>query len=189
MTGWRTTTRKTALPLAAFLLAMIVMCGVAYGSVRTQVVLTAGSSLEITDPIVGDFGAVLLDGAAQQATATLTNLRVTDPRGTGEGWHVTVQATQFTDQATLRTLPPGSLSMATPGVVQHDPTSSALPTLFDGPYYLDSGSAVHIASAAVGDGMGSYDFTPGADLTLSVGANAFAGTYVSTVIVSVVAGP
>jgi hypothetical protein len=37
--------------------------------------------------------------------------------------------------------------------------------------------------------MGSYDFSQGADLTLSVGADAHAGTYTTTVIVSVVAGP
>ena len=189
MIGLMTATRKTALPAAAFLLAMIVMCGVAYGSVRTQVVLTAGSSLDITDPAVGDFGGILLNGAAQQATATMTNVRVTDPRGTGEGWHVTIQASQFTDQTTLKTLPLHSLCMAALSVAQHDSSSSDLPTLQDGPFYIDDHSAVQIASAAVGDGMGSYDFTPAAGLTLSVGANASVGTYTSTVTVSVVAGP
>jgi hypothetical protein len=168
---------------------MTVMGGAADSSSETQVVLTAGSSLDITEPEVGDFGTLVLDGTAKEATAAVSNLRVTDPRGTGEGWHVTVQATQFTDQATLRTLPLHSLSMATPSVARHDSTSSGLPTLQDGPYYIDDTGAVRIASAAVGDGMGSYDFTEGADLTLSVGADAHAGVYTTTVIVSVIAGP
>jgi hypothetical protein len=186
---WRPTTSKAALLLAAFALALTATCEVAYAaSARTQVVLTAGS-LEITDPTVGDFKEVVLTGDAQQTTASLANLKVTDPRGTGEGWHVTVQATQFIDQATLKTLPLASLSMAAPTVVPVDPSSSALPTISDGPYIIDSGSAVRIASAAIGDGMGSYDFTQGADLTLSVGANAYAGTYTTTVTVSIVAGP
>jgi hypothetical protein len=168
---------------------MTVMGGVAYSSAQTQVVLTGGGSLDITEPTVGDFGTLELNGTAQQATTTVSNLRVTDPRGTGEGWHVTVQATQLTDLATQRTLPLRSLSMATPSVARHDSTSSGLPTLQDGPYYIDDTSAVRIASAAVGDGMGSYDFSQGADLTLSVGADAHAGTYTTIVIVSVVAGP
>ena len=181
--------RKISLSIAAFALAMLAMGGAAYSAAQTQVVLTAGSSLDITEPTVGDFGTLVLDGTAKQATATVTNLRVTDPRGTGEGWHVTIQATQLTDQATLRTLPLHSLSMATPGVARHDSTSSGLPTLQEGPYYIDDTGAIQIASAAVGDGMGSYDFTQGADLTLSVGADAHAGTYTTTVIVSVIAGP
>jgi hypothetical protein len=36
--------------------------------------------------------------------------------------------------------------------------------------------------------MGSYTFTP-TNLTLSIPANAYAGTYTSTVTVSVVTGP
>jgi hypothetical protein len=189
MIGWMTVARKTALPPAAFLFAMMVMCGVAYGSATTHVVLTAGTSLEMTNPTVGDFGGVQLSGAATQATATMTNVRVTDPRGTGKGWHVTIQASQFTDQATLKTLPLGSLYMAAPRVAQHDWTSSAPPAVQDGSYFIDHGSAVQIASAAAGDGMGSFDFTPGGGLTLCVGADARPGTYVSTLTVSVVSGP
>jgi WxL domain surface cell wall-binding len=189
MIGWMTIARRITLPMAAFVLAMMVMCGVAYGSATTHVVFTAGPSLQITDPTVGDFGGIRLDGAAKQATAAMTSVRVTDPRGTGKGWHVTVQASQFTDRATRNTLPLGSLYMAAPNVAQHDWTSSAPPALQDGSYFIDHGSAVQIASAAVGDGMGSYDFTPSAGLTLCVGADARPGAYVSTVTLSVVSGP
>ena len=44
------------------------------------------------------------------------------------------------------------------------------------------------SAAADGSGQGSYVFTPGL-LTLSVPASAYAGTYTSTVTVSVISGP
>ena len=189
MISWTTAVRKTALLAAAFLLAMVAVCGVAYGSSTAHVVLTAGASLQISSPTVGDFGGVQLDGAATQVTATMTDVRVTDPRGIGGGWHVTIQASQFTDGATRDTLPLGSLLMAAPDVAQHDWTSSALPAVHDGSFFIDHGSAVQMASATAGDGMGSYDFTPSGGLTLCVGADARPGTYVSIVTLSVVSGP
>ena len=189
MIGCMTIVRKTVLPVAAFVFAMMVTGGVAYGSSVTHVVLTAGTSLQATDPTVGDFGAIPLTGAATRATATMTSLKVTDPRGTGKGWHVTMQATQFTDRATRNTLPPGSLYMSAPNVAQRDWTSSALPAIQDGSYFIDHGSAVQIASAAAGDGMGSFEFTPGGGLTLCVGADTRPGAYVSIVTLSVVSGP
>ena len=189
MIGWTTIGRRIALPSAAFALAMMVTCGLAYGSSVTHVVLTAGASLQSTSPTVEDFAGISLDGAATQATAAMTPVRVTDPRGTGKGWHVTLQATQFTDRATSNTLPAGSLYMAAPTVAQHDWTSSAPPAVQDGSYFIDHGSAVQIASAAAGDGMGSFDFTPAGGLTLCVGADTRPGTYVSIVTLSVISGP
>ena len=108
------------------------------------------------------------------------------------GWNVTVQATQLT--ATNHTLRLGSVSMPAPTVAKaaNAPLSGALPTIETGPQNIDGSSAVKIATAPVaatdGTGMGSYVFTPGS-LTLSVGADAYAATYTSTVTVSVISGP
>ena len=94
---------------------------------------------------------------------------------------------QFT--ATGHTLPMGSISMPAPTVAKTDATSGGTPSINSGPYLIDSASAIKIATAAAdGTGMGSYQFTP-SSLTLSVGANAYAGNYTSTVTVSVVTGP
>ena len=112
---------------------------------------------------------------------------VYDSRGTGVGWNVTVQASQFT--MTGHTLAMNSISLPAPTVAKIDATSGATPTIVTGPYLIDNASAVKIATAAAdGTGMGSYTFTP-TNLTLSIPANAYAGTYTSTVTVSVVTGP
>ena len=141
----------------------------------------------ITTPTVANFGGVTLNGTAQTTTASVGTFTVTDARGTGVGWNVTVQATQFT--MTGHTLPMNSISMPAPTVAKIDSTSGNTPSITTGPYLIDNASAVKITSAAAdGTGMGSYTFTPGT-LTLSIPANAYAGTYTSTVTVSVVTGP
>lgn len=102
---------------------------------------------------------------------------------------MTVQATQFT--ATGHTLPMNSISMPAPTVAKIASTSGNTPSITAGPYLIDNAGAVKIASAAAdGTGMGSYTFNAvPSTLTLSVPANAYAGTYTSTVTVSVVTGP
>jgi hypothetical protein len=160
-------------------------------------VTISGGLLAITEPTVGDFTGVTLDGTAQTTTATFADFTVTDPRGTGAGWNVTVQASQFAEWdtgggayvASGRTLAQNSLSMAAPTVAGNG-TTSAVPAITGGPYTLDGGTAVKVASAAVDTGMGTFDFTqPAAPLTLSVPASVYAATYRSTVTVSVVTGP
>jgi large repetitive protein len=143
--------------------------------------------LDLTNPSVGDFGGLILNGAVQTTTAAMGTFTVTDSRGTGVGWNVTVQATRLT--AGVHTLPWGSISMPQPSVAKGTPQSTGLPNIPAGPYAIDSLSAIKIASAAAGgSGEGSYIFTTGL-LTLSVPASVYAGTYTSTVVVSVITGP
>lgn len=167
----------------------------------TNVTVTGGSLSITATPTVPDFGGVTLDGTAKTTTATMDAFEVNDARGTGAGWNVTVQATRFTAAAVVddpltigvdetqpqRQLPVSSLSMAAPTVAQ-DGTTSASPTMTGGPYSIDAGSAVKIASAATASGMGKYDFSSSL-LTLSVPSNAYARTYTSDVTVSTVSGP
>ena len=177
-------TRRIGLLVGIFFAATTILGGTAFAA--TSVVLTGGT-LNITAPSVGNFTGVTLNGTAQTTSATMGTFSVVDSRGTGVGWNVTVQATQFT--ATGHTLPMGSISMPAPTVAKTDATSGGTPSINSGPYLIDSASAIKIATAAAdGTGMGSYQFTP-SSLTLSVGANAYAGNYTSTVTVSVVTGP
>jgi hypothetical protein len=154
----------------------------------------AGAQLTITNPAVENFPGVTLNGTAQTVSASLAGFSVDDARGTGVGWHVTAQATQFAEHdgtgyvAGGRTLPMGSLTMPAPTVTANG-TSSPPPTLEPGaPWAIDAASAVKIASAAAGTGMGRYDFGA-VSLSLTVPASAYAKTYRSDVTVSVVSGP
>lgn len=150
-------------------------------------------SLGITAVTVSDFSATSLTGSVSTTTATMSDFSVTDSRGTGEGWNVVVQGTRFAEWngtsyvAGGKTLPAGSLSMPAPTVSTTEATP-APPTVAAGPYLID-GYSVKIASAAVGDGQGTYTFTQSGPLTLTVVAAAYAATYRSEITVSVASGP
>lgn len=184
---------RIAAVLAAASLSVGALAPAAMAADSTDATVSGGTLGITTDPTVTNFGAVTLDGTAKTTTATLDAFEVNDSRGTGEGWNVTVTATQFKQHDGTnyvvdgKTLATGSLAMAAPTVAA-DGTTSAAPTLTAGPYDVDVASGVKVASAAVDTGMGKYDFTAG-DLTLSVPASAYAHTYRSDVTVSVVTGP
>jgi len=141
------------------------------------------------------FPAIRLKGTDQTLTVVLKSFTVNDPRGTGEGWRVVVEAAQLAevDPETGnyvvggKTLAPGSLRMVPPEIASSDALSPG-PRIPPGPYTIDDGSAVMIAQAAVGAGTGRYTFGP-TTLTLTVPASAYARTYQSNVMVSIVSGP
>ncbi len=185
--------------VAAVVVSTAAMPAAFAGTDPTNISITGGE-LTATTPTVADFAAVTLDGTAKPTTAAVGAWDVTDARGTGLGWNLTFQATQFAEwDSTLnagaggyvtggKKLVTNSLKMPAPSVVA-DGTLSALPTILTGPYTLDSGSAVKVASAALDAGMGNYDFTSGGGLTLTVPSSAYAKTYRSEITVSVVSGP
>ena len=145
----------------------------------------SGGSLSFTNPAVADFDPVALTGVAQTPATDLDAFTVTDATGTGAGWHVTAQATQFAGAD--KDLALGSLSMSEP-TVDANGTTSPDPTVNGGPYTIDALSAVTIASAAVDEGMGKYDFGA-TTLTLSLPADVYADTYTSTVTISAITAP
>ena len=157
-------------------------------------VTVTGGSLSITSVTIGNFAGVTLDGSAKTTTATVDPLSVTDARGTGAGWNVTMQGTQFTEHDGTayvtggKTLPLNSLSLSALTVAANGTTSPAPSTL--SPSGIDNTTgAVKIASAAVDEGMGQYDFTGADKLSLGIPASAYAKTYRSDITVSVVSGP
>jgi len=164
----------------------------------TNVTVTGGV-LSITDPVVGDFTAVTLNGAAQTTTAAVDAFSVNDATGTGAGWNVTVQASPLTEYDSAlnagaggyvtggRTLALNSLSLPASTVASPN-TTSPDPAITAGTYTIDAASAVKVASAAANEGMGEYDFSA-ATLTLSLPASVYAAKYRSDVTLSVVTGP
>ncbi len=192
--------RRFASSLIAAAVVSAAVMPVASAATDPTNISVTGGELAATTPTVADFAPVTLDGTAKPTTATVGAWDVTDARGLGLGWNLTFQATQFAEwDSTLnggaggyvsggKKLAANSLQMPAPAIAA-DGTLSALPSIFGGPYTLDSGSAVKVASAALDAGMGNYDFTSGGDLTLTVPSSAYAKTYRSEVTVSVVSGP
>lgn len=164
-------------------------------------VTITGDSLALGAISTSDFGGITLNGSAQTTVATMGAFSVTDPRGTGLGWNVTVSASSFKEYADSayvtngKTLGTSRFTMGTATAAKTDATSSGVPTMTAGTYTLDADAnsdgtseAVKIASAATGDGMGSYTVTPG-QLGLSIPASVYAKTYRSDVTVTLSTGP
>jgi hypothetical protein len=157
-------------------------------------VTVSGGSLSMTSVTVGNFAGVTLDGIAKTTTATVDPFSVTDARGTGAGWNVTMQGTQFKEHDGTayvtggKTLPLNSLSLSALTVAANGTTSPSPSTLSVSGVDNTTG-AVKIATAAVDTGMGQYDFTGTNKLSLSVPASAYAKTYRSDITVTVVSGP
>lgn len=180
--------RAGAIILAACVLALMTP------AVFAQTGVTVVGSLTITTPLAANFPNVTLTGAVQTLTAGLDGFTVDDSRGTGEGWHVTAQATRFSEVDILgayvsggKQLPPSSLTMSEPTVTANSTTSPS-PSITPGPYTVDEGSGVKIASAAVDTGMGMYDFSA-TTLTLTVPSSAYSRTYKSDVTITVASAP
>lgn len=192
-------TRRATLLVTAVTAALMATASIAHAD-DSNVTIT-GDSLALGAITTSDFGGITLDGAAQSTNATMSSFSVTDPRGTGLGWNVTISASSFKEYAigsyveSGRTLGTSRFSMAAATVAKVDATSADAPTMTAGTYTLDADAngdgtseAVKIASAATGAGMGSYTVTPG-QLSLSVPASVYAKTYRSDVTVTLSTGP
>lgn len=124
---------------------------------------------------------------------------VTDARGTGAGWNVSMTLQQFKEFDTLnnayvtngKTLNTGSLKVTSaPTITKIDATSSETTTITPvaESTELDTGSAVKLLSAKVDGGMGSYSFG-NLGVTLTLPANAYAKTYKTTATVTLNEAP
>jgi hypothetical protein len=176
-------------------IASLAAAGPAAAESDTTSVTITGGSLSYTTPLAAaNFPDVQLNGLTQVVKANVSPYAVTDARGSGEGWNLTVDATPF-ENADGDTLPTGSLRMvdvpvpvpavAGGGLVAPVPSVPLNP--IDG-----GGGAQKIASALAVplSGTGQWTFTPtiGA-LVLSVSPTAAPGTYTSTITTTLATGP
>ena len=179
--------------LAALTLCMVVASvvpGTALAATaNTSATLTAGT-LSITRPLTAGTFAGTLTGLPQSLAAdpsggssAFGGFQVRDARGSGVGWSVTVSAGRLVNaDGSGHAFALGSLIMPQLAVAKDNLSSAAVPGTLHGAAAIDDGAAgVVMAACSFGQGMGTYDFTNAAPWTLAVPANAFAGTYTSTV--------
>ena len=186
--------RRILACLAAAALAAIGPAGPSAGwstalaqSTTTGTATVSGGQLSL-----GSVGAVSFTGTLtglDQVFTSSNSVGVTDATGTGNGWNVTVVGTQFsTGGGSPHTL--ATTALAITGVTAAASGSSTVtaPTnSISYPFSVPTSTAAKFFNAATNTGMGAFNLT--ANYSLSVPASAFAGSYSSTLTVSLVAGP
>lgn len=130
---------------------------------------------------------VVLDGASIQTTTgtPASAFTITDARGSGAVWSLSVTATDFISAAgtvdtTARTITAENLAID-PGTITAGTGSDAVPT--GSPIAALSGTAQTLVATAT-PAAGNYSFTP--TFTLTVPANAFRANFAGTIVAAVV---
>lgn len=183
--------RKLSLALVLTCAALAAAVAARAATVAVSATVTAGTTLSVAQNGTPSL-PVTLNGDDQTPTYTLP-VQVVDARGlsTGGGWNLTVTSTQFNDgaghtfPATASTITASASSCASTSTCLQ-PTNGvaynvALPAGATAP------AAVKYFNAASPTGRGRINVD--ATVQVAVPANVFAGSYSSTVTVSIVAGP
>ena len=175
----------------AALSALLVAVGPA-GATTASATLNAGSLGFASTPGNVTFPSATLDGGNKIVTASQA-LDIADATGSGAGWNISASSTLF--KSGSYTLPAGATTVssapATPTCDTNVTCTVAGSTTVSYPYSLPAGAtaptATKLFNAPAGTGMGDQTLTP--IWTLAIPANAYAGNYTSTWILSLVSGP
>jgi hypothetical protein len=171
------------------LLLAAALAGAARAAVTVTTTVQGGTTLSVAGIGSPSF-PVVLNGVDQTKTYTLSE-SVIDARGlsTGGGWNLTITSTQFSDGAG-HTFPANASTITGVNSSCGANSTCAKPTNGVANSNLSvpiSPSTVPYFNAANATGLGTV--TVDATVTVGVPANVFAGSYSSTVTVSIVAGP
>lgn len=180
--------------LAAAAIATVLLAALAGGAPAVTISMSEtvnGGALNLTNNTSTASVAVTLDGSDKSGSWTAP-VTVSDARGTGGGWSVTITSTQFATGTTpTRTLALDASAVTAVSVSCAAGTCTGPTNSIAYPVVVPAGStaptAVKIFNAASGTGMGSFTVTP--TIATGVLGNAYAGTYTSTVSISVAVGP
>lgn len=166
-------------------LRLSVWLAAATALVAAAALVMHAAALTITSAAI-TFPDVTLDGTDQTVTGSTSAWRA-DATGESGGWNVTVASTDF-DYGAGKIIAVSNFQIrlldANIVIVSGD-TNKPLST--QATFASLSGTALKMASAAVGEGDGVYDLTPG--FRLMVPAETFTGNYTATVTVAIGAGP
>ena len=128
----------------------------------TSTIGVNGGNLSLSNvPTSITFPPVTLDGMNWKWTpADVGTIRIIDGRGTGEGYNLTVSATQLTEVGGLGlTIPQGALYLYAPSsVVPVFDTDAPAPILATGGAAIDT-TPFTVATAGVDTGLGTYDIS------------------------------
>lgn len=162
--------------------------------------VVTGGTLAITELAIADLTPVTLDGTTQTTTAAVTATTLTDPTGTGAGWQVNLQASDFTLDDINKALavanggtgilPASSLALGAVTIAIVDAGSTAIANIVNiSQGKIDTTAGINILSAPLNEGMGTYTVSMDPMTLTLLPATAYAGTYTSTVTQTLTSGP
>ncbi|MEM7331899.1 MAG: WxL domain-containing protein [Chloroflexota bacterium] len=147
-----------------------------------------GGSLTMSAVDNPAFPGITLNGSAQ-TTSDSIDIDVQDLRGSGAGWHLEVTSTTFTNGT--NDLPTTAMSItgvttSCDGTTCTDPTNGNSYSITV-PAGATAPTAVEFFDAATNTGMGDFTITP--TFELAVPATTYAGTYTSTITLTIANTP
>jgi hypothetical protein len=153
----------------------------AAGNTNATFTLTGTPASAASSSFSSFTGTMAIDGSSHNVASSLNIGTITDNSGAGAGWNLTLNLGRFVNANEI--LPASSLTVTTASSITPEGSASATGVLaLDGSttaVALDTSSDIVIASAAVGDGMGTYAFSS-VTVGLTVPANSYAGAYDAT---------
>ena len=161
---------------------------VATSTVDASTYITPGTLSMQPSPVTQPT-SVTLDGTNQTETFSVP-ITVNDDTGSGAGWDLTVSLTAFTNSG--HTLSASAAQISTqPGIACSGSGTCTNPTVSGVSYPLvltaDGSTTSKFFNASANTGMGHFTITPAFAVTIP--ADSYAGTYSSTLTVSITSGP
>jgi len=176
--------------ISALAAALLLVPAAAHAANVTSTGTVTGSTLSASTSATPSFSANLDSGDSTQ-TYTVP-LSIQDTRGTGAGWNVTVTSTTFTTGggspnllSTTASSLTGVTSSCSTGTCTNPSNAQTYPITV--PAAASAPTAVKFFNTTANNGMGKFTVTPTIGVTIP--QNTFAGTYTSTVTLSIVSGP
>jgi len=171
------------------LLALILASAALAGTITATATISGAGSLALSSGSTATLTDTL-DGTDQTVSYTLP-LTLTDARGSGAGWNLTITSTLF-DDGSGHTLAAGAsqigsvaVSCAGSGTCTNPTSSLSYPTTI--PAAATAPAAVKFFNAAATTGMGKFTLTP--TINVQIPGNSYAGSYTSTLTIAAVSGP
>jgi len=103
---------KKLITMVVALAMLTVMSTAVFAADPAPTATVTGGTLEITELGIADLTLVNLDGTTQTTTAVVADTTLTDSTGTGDGWYVSLKASQFTLDLTSSSLLTGGTPLA-----------------------------------------------------------------------------
>jgi hypothetical protein len=131
------------------------------------------------------FEAIRITGRPESTSGTFKGFGVVDARGTGAGYNLTLQASQF--ESKDGTLPADSLLVGEAKIEAGRGVDAPAPK-WNGDRTIDNGKGVVVLSADIDAGMGLFNIEESV-MKLAIPASVKAGAYTAVLQATLVTGP